>query len=558
MSNFFTDEHERIHLERKLTRDMLDRFDYLQQQIDVLNQTALDQPVYYAPPNYLPNSHPEWSKLAYGTGGTTPSTAGDTNRECYNWYRFTAATTSLSESAANALKRDHATPHSLWAANEGTNDNIPIWDGVNGTIKLGGDTTLWDVACPLNVEIVSPGQTYFVTMEFQTSGAKSTTQQVYCGFWDNVNGQWVQGTAFTPAVSVYGAPGSRTLAYKVHAFTDSGEEILSTEVSASTAPSTLSAENHVRLSFSGAPGFTRFDIYRKDGSNYYRVGSIRNSIDLQFYDAQETGSTVVPVSGYPSVTADAPAAYAISDVFDPNDQSSFTVHLFRIRVPTTYDRSTVTAGNQWFRFGLTELTNSREIIVRRIGVSEGYGGWTRAPEDQTAASPPTSTATSGPEPGYPIPVPPDRGTGGPSCVTLDTEIETLNHLFEIIKRPISQIQKGMYLNCGATALPVKGVKEGKVSSVLHITTDGGYSLKCSHSHKLIRSQMDKVGIAAGSIKKGDKVLVHRDGKFERDVVESVVEIVGETTVKSVRLPSPHLFLTNGFVSHNLKSELPEV
>lgn len=659
MSNYFPDEHERLHLERRMRADVAERFDRLQQQIDALNAITLEGQDYNAPPNYLPNSHPEWSKAAYTAVPTvTATTAGDDNRECYNWYRqpstalvlgvaigsvtltgggsgsvnsitvngvtitggvvnfdtnlattaanvatsingfsstpdytavavnttvyiypaagasadgfavvanTTTITTSTVVMSTSALKREMSSfagppaEHTRWSVNEGANDNIPVWDGVNGTIQMGGDGTLWDIACPMNVDIVSPGQIYFVTMELQTTGSKSATMQLYCGFWDNVAGTWITGGTFTPSISVYGTEGSRTLEYRVYAETDSGEQLLSAAVdTAGVGPDTLSPENHVRLSFSGAPGFTRYDIYRKDGSNYYRVGSIRNSIDLQFYDTVESGATVVPVTGYPSVTADAPTAYAISNEFDPNDSSSFTVHTFRIRVPTTYDRSSVTAGSQWFRFGVDELTSPRSIVVRRIGVSEGYGGWTRCPRDLTATNAPTSTAASSPSPGYPVPTPPDRGTGGVSCVTLDTEIETLNPLYETIIRPISQVAKGMYLSCGPMSLPVLGVKEGEVASILHIKTGKGLELKCSHSHRLIRSNMDKTGTPAANISEGDKVLVCIDGKFEQDVVESVVEIVGTCTVKSVRLPSPHLFLTNGFVSHNAKSELPPI
>lgn len=81
--------------------------------------------------NLIDNGEVEFSKDAYTN---TPLAGGDIGFEAYNWYRQTEVTTLLAESAANALKY---TGHSLYAANEGVNGNLPRWERVNGWIEFG-------------------------------------------------------------------------------------------------------------------------------------------------------------------------------------------------------------------------------------------------------------------------------------------------------------------------------------------------------------------------------------------------------------------------------------
>lgn len=550
-------------LEQKINARLSKSVSALQVQIDDLAAPVTSTDSFVTPPNYLPNSMPEWSTMAYTTAATTAATAGDTNRECYNWYRQTAATTALAASAANALKRSvGGAQHSLWAANEGANSDIPIWDGENSTMLMGGSTTKYDISSPLLTDFVNPGHTYYVYFEAALAGSSidvPTGLQVYAGFWDNTGGQqkWLEGSDFTPIAANYGIPGSRTIEYKIKATTDSGAEILSAAVTITTAPSTLSSDNHVRLSFSGAPGFILYEIYRKVAGVYYRVGIIKNSIDLQFFDMVESGDTVVMVAGYPSVSGNRPQAYAITSEFVPGDLSvgTFAPHVLTIAIPTTYNKSNTTVGNQWFRFGVDELMASgdeRGIVIRRLMVSEGFGAWTKHSKDFTAASSPTGTpASSPPSGGTTTDPPPEGGSGRPECVAIDTVTQALVD-GEVVDTTFEQVEKDSLLVCGAMALKVRKAKQGTVQEGWELHTENGLALTCTGTHRLIRSHVDRTGISVSVVKIGEFVLTCVDGVFAQSHVVRKIPVLGEIIIKSVDMPAPHLFIANGFVCHNRK------
>jgi hypothetical protein len=540
--------------ERVLEQRLQYEIDALRESMDTRIQ-ALEAPVFEttdfgSSPNYIPNSHPEWSTLAYGTAGTTPGTAGDTNHECHNWRYQTAATTNLSASSAPLL----GSGHSGYA---GLNADAPVWDRTNANFLLGSSSTAYDVCSPLPTDFIFPGQVYYIY--FEASLAASDTDindaQFYCGFWDDTAGQekWIEGADFTPTASVYGQVGARTLEYKIHALTDSGTEMLSTAVTVTTAPATLTSNNHVRLNFSGQPGFIQYIIYRKDGANYYRVGDIRNSIDLQFFDIQETGSSVVPVSGYPSVTGNRPKAYAETGAFTPGSVGSFAAHTMSIQVPVAYNRSNTGNLQQYFRFGLTELVaaagSRREVVIRKISVSEGYGGWTRSPRDMQAASGPSGAAVTSPTGGNPTNVPPGSGTGGPICLVPETIVKTLRG-----DKQLGNVTNKDHLVCGATALPVKWVRRGTVQFVWEIELECGRKVRCSDTHKWIRSMTDRNGRAANLLKIGDTLLTE---DFNESRIVGKEKIIGQQEVIQISLPPPHLFIAGGIVSHNQKPIHPQ-
>ena len=555
---------EYANLERKITRLLDENTAKLERRLTDLEAPSSIGTSYVGVVNYLPNSHPEWSTLAYGTAGTTPATAGDTNRESYNWYYQTAADTSLQTSTPLL-----GTGHSGYA---GLNADAPVWDLVNGLFHIGSESTQYDIACPLPTDFVFPGQRFYVY--FEASLADGTViqpddLQVYCGFWDNTAGQekWIEGDDFTPTVAVQGVAGTRTLEYKIFAETDSGTQILSDTVTVTTAPTTLDASNHVRLYFDGAAGFIRYLVYRKDGSNYYQVADIRNSIDLQFFDIAETGSTVVPVDGFPVLSSQRPQAYAKTSELDALTSSAFAAHTLTIQVPTTYNRGNTTAGNQWFRFGLDELMgagDARGIAIRRISVSEGYGSWTRSPRDMQAASSPTSTATGAPGTGNTTINPPPPGTGNPTCVTLDTIVTKIHSEIvdgkrtEVLKDvAIEEIEKGDILVCGTNALIVQATHTGTVEFIYEIETENELTLKCSESHRLITSRFDRTGKAVKFLNEGDYVLTEKNGVEQVRIVRKTL-ILKRTVVKSIKLPSPHFFTTNKIVSHNRKLEIEPI
>lgn len=563
--NQIPDQQQYALLEQKMNRLVDLRFGELDERVTTLESPVFDAVTYVSPPNYLPNSHPEYSTLAFGTAGTSAGTVSDPNRNAYNWYYQTAATTNLSASASPLL----ASGHSGFA---GLNADAPIWDYVNGTFCLGGDTALYDIACPLPTDFVYPGQRFYIYLEASLSAgavAKIGDTQVYCEFWDDTAGQEkiIEGSDFTPTIEVFGAPGSRTLKYKILAATDSGTQILSTELTVTNAPATLSAANHVRLFFPGAPGFIYYGIYRKDGSTYRLVQEIKNSIDLQFFDISETAGS--PQTGYPSITTHRPRAFAVTDTFTPGELSSvaFTPQTLTIEVPTTYNRSNTANGQQWFRFGLTNLVQStsgrRGVIIRRISVSEGYGGWSRSPRDMQAASSPTSSAASAPGSGIPVEIPPTGGGGGDAtCLTLDMPVEIVikgerntTLVKEITMGEIrDRIDRGerVYISLGGYAFPVLKYRIGTVQFIWYIEMVNGAWLTCSDSQSIYYSQFGKK--SAKIFQEGDLVLT----KLGQSPIVKKEQRIGEKEVMWITIPKPHQFIANGVYVSNRKPSLPDV
>lgn len=545
------------YIEQRLRNEMESLRDSMDQRLSALEAPSLPTQSLAASPNYIKNSHPEWSKKAWTTSGVSASTIDDDNRTCYNWYYQTSATTYLGTTGdSDPLIADGNTGFA------GLSADAPIWDQVNARFFIGHTATSYDIACPLSKDFVFPGHKYYVYFETISTDDTLDLQdaEFYCGFWDNTSGQrkWIEGSDFEPTYKVYGAGGTRALKYKILASTDGGDQILSKEVSITNAPNVMSEDNHVRLFFAGAPGFTSFRVYRYDGLSYRQVGYIRNSIDLQFFDMQENAGSLE--TGWPTVTGTRPTAIRTTNGLI-GVYGEYTGHTMVIQVPTTYNKANTTNDQQWLRFGLTgPISKARGLGIRRIMVSEGYGPWVRCQADLTEPlSSPSSTAASSSTPG-------GAGGGGPTggpdvtCVTLDTMVEiiaSLNGTDVVSSVTMAEIEPGMNLVCGTTVAPVLKVKGGVVQETYTIYTKRGFEVTCTADHRLIKSRFDRNGTAARNLKIGDKLLTSEEGVLSQDIIEEITLNLGETEVKTVSLPPPHRFVTNGLVSHNKKAP-PEV
>jgi len=551
---------EDAHMERQWRGELGAVRESIEQRLNALETPERPVNVNVSSPNYLINSHPEWSHKAYTQSGVDSTTAGKDNNQAHNWYYQQNNVTALTDSdtVTSTTGPLCASTHTDFATVPAEG---PIWDKVNARMQLGFTTTTFangfDIAAPLSTNFVFPGQRYYVYFEtlLNSSTVDLEDAEFYCGFWDNtasptLQQKWIEGSDFNPTVTVFGVQGTRTLSYKILATTDGGQQILSLEKTVTTAPTVLSADNHVRIFFDGAPGFIRFEVYRKEGSTYRKVADIRNSIDLQFFDIQEAAGSIE--TGYPVLTGNRPQAKATTNGLTANAET-YTVHTMLIEVPTTYDRSKTTNGNQWFRLGLTKaISDARGLVIRRLMVSEGYGPWTRAAADLKAVSSPSSTATSSPGSGT---VTGNDPGNGPYCVTMDTLVDVMYQRGEEdvhTKLPIAELDKGMHIVCGAQAVPILHIKDGLVQEIYEITTQSGLNLKCSSSHRLIRSYFDKFGTAARFLKVGDKVLTALNNAMTLDIVTSIQVHYGSTPVRTITIPKPNLYITNGIVSHNTK------
>ena len=540
---------DEAHLERQWRSEIDTLRLSVEERLAALETPARATATLVASPNYILNSHPEWSKDAWENAGVAASTISNDNRTLYNWYYQTIADDTQDLTSSVGLIADGHTSFS-------SSGETPIWDQNDARFIIGHESIHYDVSTPLSRDFVFPGQRYYVYFEtlLTAQGADLQGVEFYCGFWDNTSGQrkWVEGSDFTPTATVFGAGGTRTLTYKVLASTDTGEQILSTEIVVNNAPNTLSETNHIRLFFSGAPGFISFQVYRFDGITYRLVGEVRNSIDLQYFDLQETAGSLA--TEFPNITTQRPRAYKKTAGLTANSLS-YTPHTLVLQVPTTYNRGNTGNNQQWLRWGITGAFSKRRALgIRRFMVSEGFGPWVRAQGDLTIPlSSPSSTTAFAPGSGIVIGNTPDNG---PYCVTLDTFVDVITNVngFDIVNsKPISDIERGMRLVCGSDVLAVTGVKDGIVQQTYTITTQSGFILTCSPSHRLLRSRFDKSGTAVDVLKIGDYILVSQDGRIDQEPITDIRLNVGETPVRTVSLPAPHLFVTNGIVSHNVKS-----
>ena len=522
--------------------------------------------------NILDNSHPEWSKDAYTTLGITPATAGDGNLEAYNWYRELYSETDITVDAVNPLKAAKTiepADHTLWAANEGANADIPRWDKTNARIEMGGTVQRWDLFVPVPNDIVFPGNVYRVQFEamLRSATALPAGLQAYCGFWDNTAGQrkWVEGGSFTITGSIFGdQSGSTTVSYKILARTDSGEEAISNTLTFTNAPATFSQTNHPRINFSGVAGFIEFEIYRQIGSEFVLQYIVRNSIEGSYYDVGNPPVRVV--SGFPVISATKPKAFAQTTTFQPGslNGTSFVRHDMTVFVPTTYDRSVTGAGMQFFRFGFSALcAEARQIYVRRFGLSQGYGVWSRSANDvrQGAHSSPSTTATGSPGGSGGInPDPPDPGGGGSGCTLLDTPQSVYDENGNIIEVPLEDIirlckERPLYADsCGFMAGKIVGVKIAYASEIRYVTTANGLRRGFTFNHPFLMDYMDHSGTAVSMLGVGAKIWTKIDGRLEQTTITEIEIEFGSFRVGIPVQEGSHVCVLGGFVSDNEKNE----
>ena len=318
-------------------------------------------------------------------------------------------------------------------------------------MTLGGTSERWDIHTPIPNDVVFPGQTFIFQLEARlATGAPLPAPppgtpgvQLYVGVYDNTDlgvapdtgRRFIEGGAFTITGEVFGTPNpllNTPAQYRILARTDSGEEALSNIVTLPDAPSTFSGENHPRIHFAGVAGFIQFKVYRFYDGAYVHQYTVGNTIEGTYYDVGNP--PIATVAGWPSVTTTKPRAYAATTNFILSP-TTWVRYVFTIFVPTTYDRSRTGSGMQYLRFGLTNFTAiPGQILVRRLGLSQGDGTWARSANDTRAGahSPPSAvaagSASGSGDGGTGIPPPPPGGggggsTGGGGCVLVDSMIE---------------------------------------------------------------------------------------------------------------------------------------
>lgn len=502
--------------------------------------------------NLIDNSDFDWSKDRFLNN---PLLGGDIDFEAFNWFRHPQADTQLLEDAAHALKY---AGHSLYAANEGADADIPRWDRANGYPELGNaGATKWDIVCPLPENLVRPGRGRFyvqVMASARTATALPAGVQLYAGFWDNTAGRrkWIEGGDFTLTAEIVGAAGATTREYKVIGTSDYGAQIESNVVSPATAPAALSIANYVRLTMTGAPGFIQFDIYEKVGGVVYRIGQIFNSIDVS-YNHYDIAPKENVGAAFPSVTATRARAYAETDEFSA-PYGSWVVHDLVIPIPPTYNFS-LTTDKQWLRIGLTAATtDARQVLLDRLGVSLGFGDWSasaRRPANNVPSTSMSGSTQGGSQGGG---TPPNDGAGGIRCWMLEgCEIRVMHGQKE--KRlNFEQLRLGdRVVSDNLRPNVIISKRRDFVDETYLIETANGLSWRFTATHRLRRNGDDWKGTPVGQLQIGDTLVTRPEKTVEETTVVKLELIRERVEVGALGMGPGHWLWVNGFSSHNVKA-----
>src|SRR5439155_115251 len=161
--------------------------------------------------------------------------------------------------------------HSLFAANEGTDLNIPRWDRLHGWAEMGSLTVeRWSLDAPFGQNIIRPGLPMFaiaIVKMRDTAAAMPNGARFYFGCWDATaaRDRWIEGDNFDLSVTPVGATGSTTVSYKAVGTLSDGSQIESDTATITNSNATLSASNYNRLTWINAPGILDFTLYRLKG-----------------------------------------------------------------------------------------------------------------------------------------------------------------------------------------------------------------------------------------------------------------------------------------------------
>lgn len=203
------------------------------------------------------------------------------------------------------------------------------------------------------------------------------------------------------------------------------------------------------------------------------------------------------------------------------------------------------------------------LLLDLAGASFLPGEWAHHSEDinrpQTVASNPNGSTQGGPTGG-----PPDGGgTGGPICV-IETSLISVIFDGEIIPIPARACAIGdkvfygeYYSNGTPKSNTIKGVRFSDSDEIIELRTDDA-ELGPTKSHRFVTDDRNfQHGTSTAYIKKGDFLLKFEENEY---IIKPVLERIvrkGKFRVVSFELDGPdqekkHLFLVNGYVSHNEK------
>lgn len=473
--------------------------------------------------NHCPNSDLSYSKNAATIAGTLPADAGDGNQECFRFYWVERGADVVLDHA-HTLK---AVGHSLYAAAEGADSAIPIWNRVDGWGIIGAEgATQYDIVVQMPAKVVGGSQRWYVRIKLASlnSAFVPSNVEASAGFWHKHGGSegYIEGSAFDLDYEVVGVPGSTSIDYRVLAKTDSGVSILSNVLTVPNAPDTLSASNFVRIFHAAGPGFITFEIYRKLGGVFYHLFTIRNSTDLYYNDDGQV--RIGQVAGWPVEPQNKPQAYAETRTVRVGAfNGAWRTNDLTIEVPAGYDYSQTDSDGLFFRFGLTNPTGvDRHVGFDQIWLSTTNNAWSPDPpikfSDGSTAIPsisPTSGSQGG-EVGVTEPFP--GGSGGGTCIVTTLPVLMKGGRFKQYRN----VELGNKVR-GEHREPytVLAKPQGTAAEHYLFKTANGITYDCNGEHDLLRDWSERVFIKAKQLKVGTRLPAWVKGRKTYTIVKSI-------------------------------------
>lgn len=495
--------------------------------------------------------------VLYGAGGT----AGETLSGTLTRVSDTTATLSqnalanitngtlligdaLSETAAQAVK---ASAHTLFAANEAANLNMPRWNKTNGWIEIGSNSVEnWSLDAPLPLNLIRAGLTIFVIcIVLKRAGTANPTSAfpLYFGIWDATNNQnkWIEGGNFTLNAAQVGAAGAAAVQYKAIAHLSNGAVIESNTAVVANSNSILSASNYNRLTWKGAPGILDFTLYRLKGGIYKRIFTVTNGSS----DYNDTGADEETVSGFPTSANTRALVYKETSEFAPAD-AEWTAIGVSIKVPSTYDTSKTT-GKQWFRCGVVgALSDNRVALIDRLGLSFRPGAWERSSRDKAfiAQQNPSSLPTESSQ----------GDTGLYDCFEKLTLIRIGEKDGSNLRPiPIIDAEKGMYAWDGKRGMRrIARVRRSNVKKIWLLILENGGWFRATAGERFITSRADREGTRVIDLLEGDTIVCPNErGAVSAQRIAGMEEQSGEFCVVLPSFEDGHIFAVGNYTENGI-------
>jgi len=493
--------------------------------------------------NHCPNSDISYSEAAASVAGTLLGDAGNTNQEAWRMFRQKQGN-NMTFDAAHALK---AVGHSLYAADEGANAYVPIWNRVNGWIETGGiaGADQYDIGVRLLGKIVKQSELWFFLFRCVslTADVVPADVQLQVGLWQiGTSEGYATGSNFAISAEVHGKPGAVSADYRVLALTDSGVSILSAVLNVPNVPNVLSTEDRVTIFFNSVSnaGFIEFQIFKKVGAVYSKLFTLRNSVDLQYHDIGDEGQAA---AGWPAAGA-APLALAKTRNLKIGPfGGAWALNRMSFLVPPAYNYANTNADGQILRLGLTAPTAvNRQIGIDYLFFSMTLSKWTAdvmAPFSPDVYPIPSISPTSGVQgSGGGLGDPGDPGSGGGTCILTDMPV--------LVKRGAAARRFVRYSTTTYRDLMIADrryhilrKRGGSAAGYYVIKTKNGITFKCNARHELATDIERRDFIQAQQVEAGKTMLPSWvAGKVKMTLVTSVKYVPRAVEVGTYVLRDP--------------------